>query len=265
MSTRLVIVHVLGVAPPGEGHLGSFDLPIDRDAPVRGAIASALLKEYSAELPDELIREDGSLQGVLQLAPMGFSPKSASDAKRLEFVGPLVGADSPLIRFDFHREYFTLRDVERTASLGFLNNDGAEWAVTIDAGYGGDETWFDIVAFLLDHGVDIGIGATLEWAWLRGWRFIRNGARDRRARRVAQGWAAEQGITNPGTLRWFLDLKSRWTEEEVAKRLGISNDASTQLLLALGHARDAGGGWQLGTRKRHLKRRARWIRDEGAQ
>lgn len=267
MKIAEVALDVLALEEHGLVHLARYSLLVDPGMPLREALADQLRRTPLEHLPESLLTHAGELQGVLRLAPTGISVNEVNNHDKLELVTVLVTRGSPLARFDLHHHWFSLDDVVITHKAGLLKGDGRHWAITINDGFGGDETWVDLIAFLLEHGIDIGIdfgiGIAAEHLRHRATSRFRNGKRERQARRVAHHWATQQGIRTPMTLRWFLDRKDSWTESELMGRLGISRTAVRQLLKGLGYDKSANGEWRLGGKSKHLKRRARWIRDEG--
>lgn len=65
-------------------------------------------------------------------------------------------------------------------------------------------------------------------------RRVRRIQRDRRVKRVIAGWH-RQGIDGPWILTRWVDTKTTWPADEVAKRLAITRHEAESLLKAMGY------------------------------
>lgn len=161
----------------------------------------------------------------------------------------------------------TLDEIEDVAEAGYLLGDPHQFVIHTHEGSGGDFGVWDIATWLYQQGVDIGVpllrDGLVVWLWSGATRRFRNSRADRRSRGVAWDWS-NRNIEAPFQLRQFLDTKRDWTVAEVDRRLfGKRNEvASSQLLTALGFAPDAGQVWWLGTSKKAIRRRAKWMKAE---
>ncbi|MAT17871.1 MAG: hypothetical protein CMF56_04815 [Leifsonia sp.] len=160
----------------------------------------------------------------------------------------------------------TFHDLDVAVEAGYVSAQPTQIVVRLQGGRGGDgPPLSDIVIWLLDHGVDIGITAVAEFA---AYRLIRSARRrrrtsraDRHARFLASEWAL-RNISRPATLRLWIDTKGEWSASEVADRLTLSTKSAKQLLRAVGYEEDALATWRPGTSRRSKRRRDVWLRDE---
>lgn len=168
-----------------------------------------------------------------------------------------LGEGYPYLSFD------NLSELERSGLLAGGRID--QIVVRPIEGRGGDTAFVEIVGWLLDQGVDIGIELTRDFI-IFGlisplFSKVRNGRRDRRARKIAALWAV-RNLEAPAQLRNYIDTKDTWTEDEVAKHLRIHRAAARQLLRSLGLEPNSKGVWVAGMSRRAHKRRARWEANE---
>jgi hypothetical protein len=165
-----------------------------------------------------------------------------------------------------HR-FMTLAEVEQVTGAGYLHADPHQYVIHGPEGFGGDFGLWDVAGWLYEQGVDIAgplaRDGVILWTIDRLTRRLRNSRADRRARRAAWEWT-HQNIEAPFQLRQFLDTKPDWTRDEVDIRLfkHVNPKAAKQLLVALGYESDAGGTWRLGTSKKAIRKRARWLKAE---
>lgn len=167
---------------------------------------------------------------------------------------------------DWERTLATPDTVRAAIDAGLLDGKRDEFVVFVHYPSGGDWGWWpEVGEWLFDQGVDLGLEPVKAWiAYKVGsifTKYIRNGRRARRARRIARDWE-NRGLTAPFQLRTFVDLKRTWTPAELGKRLAVQPAVGQQILKALGYEPDAGGVWRLGTRRKAIKRRARWMARE---
>lgn len=161
----------------------------------------------------------------------------------------------------------TVADVESVVEAGYVHAKSGHFVIHGPEGKGGDFGTWDMAAWLLQQGVDIGVPLARDglilWLLTRTRRGIRNRRADLRARHFAQAWKL-RSIEAPFQLQQFLDTKDEWTVNEVNKRLFNRKNAKAAraLLKALGYQPDAGGTWRLGTSRRAIARRANWTKAE---
>lgn len=165
--------------------------------------------------------------------------------------------------------YVTPRQVAELVELGYADGNPKEIVVTVVWGRGGGgEPVYDIVNWLLGQGVDLGWqlprDAVITWLLGKFFKGVRNGARDRRARKIAARWAEHAGLRYPMQLRKFFDRKRSWPKGEVTRRLQVPDVVAMQLLKALGFVEDATGEWVPGTNKKAQARRRRWVDGESS-
>lgn len=110
-----------------------------------------------------------------------YSGNRGSDFSALHF-SPFPYESHPGATFD---------DIDVAVSAGYVHAEPNHIVIRYVEGRGGDAQAFDIVSWLLDQGVDLGVDLVAGYV---GYRFIqpllrrvRNGRIDRRARKVAWG------------------------------------------------------------------------------
>ncbi|MBX3079813.1 MAG: hypothetical protein KF692_11345 [Cryobacterium sp.] len=158
--------------------------------------------------------------------------------------------------------YNTFRDLDALAEWGLLSGGQRDHLVVrFTHGKGGDVYWGDLVGWLFNQGVDVAVELARDFIIFRLisplFGHLRNGRRDRRARKIAASWHA-RGLRYPAQLRRFIDCQDSWTVDAVAKRLKIDGEAARQIMTALGLEADSRGTWRPGTSKRARRRRKRW-------
>ncbi|POH68957.1 hypothetical protein C3B61_03390 [Cryobacterium zongtaii] len=135
-----------------------------------------------------------------------------------------------------------------------------------DGGRGGDQMEYDLVSFLLDHGVDLGIGAS-TWAGARLTKFLfkirRTRKADRLARLAVRRWG-NRGFDSPWMIRIWFETKEQWKLREVSKRLQISEMTAAEILQALGYERisERPELWILSEKPAAKRKRQKWMKSE---
>lgn len=157
------------------------------------------------------------------------------------------------------------QDVEEAVSSGYVSGQPDQIIIRLVPGMGGDVPPFDLVVWLLDQGVDVGLDIVAGYI---GYRFlhplaakVRNGRADRRARRVAVDWSSKN-LEAPSQLREWIESKSTWDPHEIAQRLRVNRAVAVQLLKALGYEENTLGEWSPGTSKKARRRHDRWLMKE---
>lgn len=184
-----------------------------------------------------------------------------------EYLTYVIESGAIVVLFPFNNHRLTPGGVAETIEAGYLDAKVDHFVIHTHEGRGGDYGTWDIVTWLYDQGVDVGVPLAQDGliSWVASWvtRKIRNSYVDRRARDVALRWL-NHNIRAPSHLRLWLDKKDRWTVEEIDRRLFASENAvaSKKLLNALGYEEDAGNGWRLGVGKRAKRKRASWLARE---
>lgn len=165
-------------------------------------------------------------------------------------------------------EQISLNDLNRLLDLGYLRGRRGVIVTDLPEGRGGEGGLdFDLAAFLLDQGVDLGIEFARDVFIYRlvspMLGRLRNSRRDRAARRVASEWKSKN-LLYAWQLRELVDRKNLWSAEELAKALRVPKPAARRILKALGYQKNAAGKWQPGVNRKHRKRRDRWLAGETA-
>lgn len=264
-----MFVHFYEIAGANEsGLLGSISIDVFATESPFSALERYVSNGGILPVEHESGLDNGRIVGVKGALRRNVPIEAVRSHVDLELFACLVRHGEEMIRFDWHRDHgdFSLLDAERSVELGVADADLGNWGVVVNDGFGGDSIPVDLVAFLLEQGVDIGINlprdSLIVWGFATMWRKVRKSRSDRRARAFAAEWESEQGISRPYQLRGFLDSKEVWTVSELEKRLRLSAASVTELLKALGYEPDAGQNWRLGTKLRHARRRAKWLRSE---
>lgn len=154
--------------------------------------------------------------------------------------------------------------LDAASTAGYMDADWYDillWQA--EGGWGGGDGLFDWAGFLLDHGVDLALGAGVPYVTHYAGKVFRTKRHDAKARRQAAIWDA-RGFHNGAILRSWFDTKHEWDIAEVGKRLDLSMLAARALLKALGYeslSRDF-GKWRLSPKKRAVKRREAWTKGE---
>lgn len=163
--------------------------------------------------------------------------------------------------------HWSMGDLRRASDDGYSEFDWTDVLVwESDGGIGGDQAEYDLLSFLLEHGVELGVGAT-SWAgaWLAkfGLRLRRTRKADRRARIVVRRWN-NRGYDNPWMIRAWFESKEKWRLPEVSKRLQIPQATAADILRALGYERmsEQRAAWILSTRAGAVRKRKKWKRSE---
>lgn len=181
--------------------------------------------EIDVVMPEFLIRSDGTV-----------------DFSRIVFAKPV-----------------TFRGLRNAFEAGLDQPSPEVVAIVPPAGWGGDPFAIDILAWLLDHGVEIGIGFGAKILSEK----VGMPLRSRRARKVAKSWK-DHNLYAPYQLRLLIDRREKWNVGDLSRLLDVDNEVARQLLTSLGYVRDAGHNWVLGTSDVAISRRDRWKRDEYA-
>lgn len=202
-------------------------------------------------------------EGTYPYLEFGFLPKNEVGAQDANPRGSrplfLVAADGHVVTIA-SRMYplnLTFAGLERTIAAGLGDYDLETVVVSAPGGRGSTGQEFeDFVIWLLNHGVDLGVGSALTWLFAR----VRGGRADRKARRVARAWD-EAGFAGPRMLREFLSQKQKWQIWEVCKRLRVNEHVAHKLLLSTGYELQS-GGWELGLTWQARRRRKKWMKHE---
>ncbi|GAA1215975.1 hypothetical protein GCM10009655_14120 [Rhodoglobus aureus] len=222
---KVGVVTALGAQQldPGLEFASSLDLGSIRLVASPNGAAAQVGDEIDVVMPEFLVRQDGT-----------------ADFSQVVFEKPV-----------------TFRGLREASRAGLSQPSPEVIAVVRTAGWGGDPIWIDIVSWLVDHGVEIGIGA--------GAAILREKAimplRSRRAKKVAQAWK-EHNLHAPYQLRALVDRKEKWITGDLCRLLDIDPKTARQLLTSLGFVPDAGHNWVLGTSDAAIERRNRWMKDE---
>jgi len=148
----------------------------------------------------------------------------------------------------------TIGDLHRSAGR-FGNGSNTRLIVIAPMGLGDGSYFLDVGTFLLNHGVDIGTVAVGAWSiGRRHWRKQATLRRVRAAVRVLE----YGGLSQPWSIRQFIDSEEAWQVADLAKLLWIRNESARQLLLALGYERRRDGAWTPSISRRARKRRQKW-------
>lgn len=257
---------------------GDFDPPLSRgslielpsvtnytDAPLRKLLLQSLSQTSNVSSATTDFIKDGYFRFAILPLSADFSSFNLPIHHRqyIEWrLDPCTGTVSwggpPFLQMS---ENLTFSILQEMVDAGYITGDPGRLFVEIVVGVGGGGIRSDIVNWLLDQGVDIGTGAGLSWIFGQAFRGLRNGSVDRRARKTAALWAA-RNMDSPDVLRHFLETKTTWTVDEVARRLDLGARASTRLLRSLGYARNALDEWEPGISGLARHRRRKWLRAE---
>lgn len=171
-----------------------------------------------------------------------------------------VSADGRLIADGWNLQHLTIGDLRRGWESGYVDGAWNHVVVLQPEGLGGPGDLVSPFAeFFGNVGMEIAVGF-ISAPLLRAARGIRQRQRDRRARRVIAGWH-RQGIDGPWVLTSWIDTKTTWKPDEVARRLGISRQEAESLLEAVGYEYSQRlHAWTVGTSEKAVKRRKRWDR-----
>lgn len=221
------------------------------------------LNPYDASL----LAEDFPSWFEVNLLRSGIEPKDYNgpdDDVPVRFGASVIETGEVLV-FDFSPSdsyrYNSFHNLDLLVEWGLLEGQRNHLIVRFVHGRGGDGFSGDLVSWLLNQGVDVSVEFARDVIIYRLlsplFRRIRNGRRDRKARKIAVHWRA-RGLEHPMQLREFIDFKDSWTTDEVSKRLKMPKDGARELLRALGLEVDSRGSWKPGTSKRARRRRARW-------
>jgi len=165
-----------------------------------------------------------------------------------------VRADGGLVADGGLMSDLTIGDLHRSAGR-FGNGANTRLIVIAPMGLGDGSYFLDVGTFLLDHGVDIGTVAIGAWAiGRRHWRKQATLRKVRAAVRVLE----YGGLSQPWSIRQFIDSEEAWQVADLAKLLRIRNESARQLLLALGYERRRDGAWVPSTSRPARKRRRKW-------
>lgn len=248
-----------------ESRTVTFHLHIP-DLGVRQVVRQVPLDESAVIEATAILREGGP-----ELNPLGYDLASNDPSIYVQALIDLDASEGSSIPYTFggsegeellfYAEHPTFRDIERLVEAGYIPGRADHIVVHYREGTGGDSAFLDIANWLLTVGVDIGIGVAVDQFAHRVLapltRRLRNSRRDRHARKVAALWAHRE-LKYPWQLREWIDTKTEWTDQEIAKRLAISPKSAAQLLRALGFQKDALDRWHPGTAKKARRRRKRW-------
>jgi hypothetical protein len=139
----------------------------------------------------------------------------------------------------------------------------------MDGGTGGDSAEYDLISFLLENRVDLGLAAvsatSVVGVWLTklGLRIHRTRKSDRAARIAVRRWG-NRGFDSPWLLRKWFETKDQWRLPEICKRLQISEVTAKDILAALGYKplierRDV---WTLSAHSKAVRKRNKWLKAE---
>lgn len=111
----------------------------------------------------------------------------------------------------------------------------------------------DLVEWMIHQvpGILLGLGATKGLDRLLG-------SRERKLRKIAEGWSARR-LRNPYQLRSWIESKQSWSAREVATRLELPEASAEALLVELGYERTDRGGYVMHSSLDALRRRDLWI------
>lgn len=228
-----------------------------------------LILDHPTDFSDEFKKahEAGGFHIVL-LKPQVDIHTWRGDEQSSEALWLIADPETGVVRFapiGLPHQNATLDEIRATIDAGYVAAKPDEVVIVITEGIGGDGLEIDLVRWLLEQGVDLGLEGLKGYLWYKlislFTKYVRNGRRDRRARAVARAWAGRQVFT-PYQLRMFLDTKDAWTLGELSRALTIPLDVCRQLVKSLGYVRDAGNTWRLGTSKKARRRRQRWLDEE---
>ncbi|QYH35840.1 hypothetical protein [Salinibacterium sp. M195] len=150
----------------------------------------------------------------------------------------------------------TFESLNRAAKVG-LESPPSVIAVMPQMGWGGDPVAIDILQWLLEHGVDAGMGALGVYTFGR----LRWYLRSRRAKFVARSWRVRR-LNAPYQLRRLVGKKEKWGAMELAKLLAVDPQVARDLLTSLGFVEDSLRNWIPGTSLDAVAARESWMRDE---
>lgn len=191
------------------------------------------------------------------------SPEEELCASRHSKNSFLVLEDGTVARISSLRakDFYNVEGLERANNAGLSDIDLTKiYVYPPVSGRGGDVPPPDLVIWLLEHGVDLGVGMLGAALFEKFAARFRGTKADKQARKIAKAWA-NGGIESPFVLRRFVDLKDSWVTDELSERLGINIITARHLLCSLGYVEEE-RVWKLGKSRRAQKARKKWIEDE---